>query len=86
MFKDLFKTNLPKVLELLGGIILSALISGVVCFFIGSKTGFAFLANAVVAIIFYYFGGMIRPYIMELVAKITKNIGKKDEKKVSKKK
>lgn len=78
MFKDLFKTNLPKVLELLGVIILSALISGIVCLFIGSKTGFAFLANAVVAITFYYFGGMIRPYIVELVAKITKKIGKNE--------
>lgn len=77
MFKDLFKTNLPKVLELLGVVILSALISGVVCMFLGSQTGFAFTANAVVAIVFYYFGGLIRPYIMELVAKITKNIGKK---------
>lgn len=77
MFKDLFKTNLPKVLELLGVVILSAIISGVVCVFLGAETGFAFLANAVVAIVFYYFGGLIRPYIMELVAKITKNIGKK---------
>lgn len=72
MFKDFIKVNLPKFLELLGVVILSAIISGIVCFFIGSKTGFAFLANAVVAIIFYYFGGMIRPYIMEIVSKITK--------------
>lgn len=84
MFKDFIKVNLPKFLELLGVVILSAIISGIVCFFIGSKTGFAFLANAVVAIIFYYFGGMIRPYIMEIVSKITKNIGKKIDKKKSK--
>ena len=56
MFKDLFKTNLPKVLELLGVVILSVLISGVVCMFLGSQTGFAFMANVVVAIVFYYFG------------------------------
>lgn len=79
MFKDFLKVNLPKFLELVGVIILSAVISGIVCVFIGSKTGFAFLANAVVAIIFYYFGGMIRPYIMEIVNKITKNIGKKNK-------
>jgi len=85
MFKDFIKVNLPKFLELLGVIILSAIISGVVCLFIGSKTGFAFLANAVVAIVFYYFGGIIRPYIMELVEKITKNIGKKSNKKSDKK-
>lgn len=81
MFKDFLKVNLPKFLELVGVIILSAVISGIVCVFIGSKTGFAFLANAVVAIVFYYFGGIIRPYIMEIVSKITKNIGKKEEKK-----
>lgn len=85
MFKDFIKVNLPKFLELLGVIILSAIISGVVCLFIGSKTGFAFLANAIVAIVFYYFGGIIRPYIMELVEKITKNIGKKSNKKSDKK-
>ena len=79
MFKDFLKVNLPKFLELVGVIILSAVISGIVCVFIGSKTGLAFLANAVVAIIFYYFGGMIRPYIMEIVNKITKNIGKKNK-------
>ena len=77
MFKDFIKVNLPKFLEMLGVIILSAIISGLVCLFIGSKTGFALLANAVVAIIFYYFGGIIRPYIMEVVEKITKKIGKK---------
>lgn len=79
MFKDFLKVNLPKFLELVGVIILSAVISGIVCVFIGSKTGFAFLANAIVAIVFYYFGGMIRPYIMEIVNKITKNIGKKNK-------
>lgn len=80
MFKDFIKVNLPKFLELVGVIILSAIISGIICLLIGSKTGFALLANAVVAIIFYYFGGKIRPYIMELVEKITKNIGKKNKK------
>lgn len=85
MFKEFIKVNLPKFLELLGVIILSAIISGVVCLFIGSKTGFAFLANAIVAIVFYYFGGSIRPYITELVEKITKNIGKKSNKKSDKK-
>ena len=77
MFKDLFKTNLPKFLEIVGVVILSAVISGVVCVFLGSQTGFAFIANAVVAIVFYFFGGIIRPYIKDVVAKITKNIGKK---------
>lgn len=77
MFKDFFKVNLPKFLELLGVVILSALICGVVSIFLVSKTEFSFIANAVVAIVFYYFGGIIRPYIMEIVAKITKNIGKK---------
>jgi hypothetical protein len=39
------------------------------------------LGIACVAVIFYYFGAIIKPYIMEIVNKLTKNIGSKDTKK-----
>ncbi len=77
MFKDLWKTNLPKVLELLGLIICSVIIAGLVCLLLGSSSVFTlFVAIVVDTIIFYYFGGMIRPYIKDLVNQVTKNTKK----------
>lgn len=75
MFKDFLKVNLPKLIELIVVVILGFLI----CLFISSIFSQTAIGVACVAIVFYYFGGIIRPYIKELQEKITKNIGKKNK-------
>ena len=38
-----------------------------------------FVGYSAIAVVFYYFGAIIRPYIMDIVGRLTKNLGKKDE-------
>lgn len=75
MFKDLVKEVVPKLLELIAVIIIGAF----VCGFISGVFDSEFLGYSAIAVIFYYFGAIIRPYIMEIVGKLTKNLGKNEE-------
>lgn len=72
MFKDLVKEVVPKLLELIAVIIIGAF----VCGFITSLLDSEFLGYSAIAVVFYYFGAIIRPYIMNVVGKLTKNLGK----------
>lgn len=89
MFKELWETNKPKLLELLGVIICSLLIGGLTYLMVNTSFGCTVItiivSFSVIGIIFYYFGGLIRPYINELQEKIIKNINKKSAKKSDKK-
>lgn len=73
MFKSLIVEVVPKLLELIAVIVLGAFICG----FIASVFDSEFLGFSAIAVVFYYFGAIIRPYIMVVVDKLTKNLGKK---------
>lgn len=77
MFKELFKKWL---FEIVGAILVIALAYGI-SFLTGWITKTDYLGIAVLAIIYFYCSPMINPYINELRKKITKNIGKKSNKK-----
>lgn len=76
MFKELFVSWIIKLVE----IILVILLGFVVCFLVGLITKETSIGIATVSIVFYFFGGIIRPYIKDLQEKITKNLGKNEEK------
>lgn len=76
MFKSLIKEVVPKLLELIAVIIIGAFVCGLITGIFNSE----FVGYSAVAVVFYYFGAIIRPYIMDIVGKLTKNLGKKDEK------
>lgn len=71
MFKEFFAVNLPKFIELLFVVI----IGFAVCLFVASIFKETAIGIACVAIVFYYFGGLIRPYIKDLQEKISAKIG-----------
>lgn len=73
MFKELFVNTVIKLVEI---IFVVALGFGI-CLVVGLITKETSIGIASVSIIFYFFGGLIRPYIKELQKKITKNLGKK---------
>jgi hypothetical protein len=73
MFKEFFKQFIPKLVEFIFVIALGFLVCIAVIAILGEES----LGIAAVAVVFYYFGGMIRPYIKELQEKFTKNIGEK---------
>lgn len=73
MFKEFWQKTFPKLIELVIVIVLGGLIGFFVSKILGAK---AFLGNAVVSIIFYYFAAIIRPYIMEVDDKIVKSTKK----------
>lgn len=76
MFRDLVYTNLVKLVEL----VLVLVVGYLICFVTsGLLYGNMYIGMAAISIVFYYFGGMIRPYIKALQDKITKN-KKKEEK------
>lgn len=76
MFKELFVSWIIKLVE----IVLVVLLGYLVCFLVGFITKETNIGIATVSIVFYFFGGIIRPYIKDLQAKITKNFGKKEDK------
>lgn len=75
MFKELFVSWVIKLVE----IILVVVLGFVVCFLVGMITKETAIGIAVVSIVFYFFGGLIRPYIKELQEKITKNLGENED-------
>lgn len=75
--KETFVDLLFKGLEIVAVSVLSLFIA-FVAGLITKETSIGIIA---VGIIFYFFGAMIHPYIIELVKKITKNFGKKADKK-----
>lgn len=75
MFKGFIKNFVPKLLELIFVVALGFVAYIVVSTLLNEVS----LGIACVAVVFYYFGGIIRPYIMELVKKFTKNLGKDEE-------
>ena len=79
--KETFVDLVFKGLEIVAVAVLSILIALAV----GLATQEAAIGTIAVGIVFYFFGAMIHPYIIEIVKKITKNIGKKSDKKTKKK-
>lgn len=75
MFKKLFVSWAIKLVE----IILVVVLGFIVCFLVGMITKETSIGIATVSIVFYFFGGLIRPYIKDLQAKITKNLGENEE-------
>jgi hypothetical protein len=75
MFKEFIKDFVPKLLEFIFVVALGFVAYIVVSTLLNEVS----LGIACVAVVFYYFGGIIRPYIMELVKKFTKNLGKDEE-------
>lgn len=65
-------------------IIAVAALSLLIAFAVGATLKGTYIGTIVVGIVFYFFGAMIHPYIIELVKKLTKNFGKKADKKKSK--
>lgn len=72
MFKELFVNWLIKLVEIVAVIILSF----IVCFVVGLITKETAIGIAVVGLVFYFFGGIIRPYIKDLQEKVSAKIGK----------
>lgn len=79
--KETFVDLVFKGLEIVAVAVLSLLIA----FAVGLATQESAIGTIAVGIVFYFFGAMIHPYIIELVKKLTKNFGKKSDKKKSKK-
>ena len=75
MFKSLFISWIIKLVE----IILVVILGYVICLLVGMVTKETSIGIATVSIVFYFFGGLIRPYIKDLQNKITKNLGKNEE-------
>lgn len=61
-------------------IIAVAVLSLGIAFVVGLLTQEVSIGIVSVGVIFYFFGGLIRPYIISLVEKLTKNFGKKEDK------
>lgn len=78
--KKTFVSWVVKTLEIGAVIFLSLGIA----FIVGMLFDETSIGIAVVGITFYFFGALIRPYIIQLVEKLTKNFGKKADKKKSK--
>ena len=74
--KKTFVDWVVKALEIIAVALLSLLIALAVSF-ATQETSIGIVA---VGIVFYFFGAMIHPYIVELVKKLTKNFGKKKDK------
>lgn len=74
MFKEFIKDFVPKLVEFILVVALGFIAYIVVSTILNEMS----LGIACVAVIFYYFGALIKPYIMELVKKFTKNIGEKE--------
>lgn len=79
--KETFVDLLFKGLEIVAVAVLSLFIA----FAVGLATQKGAIGTIAVGIVFYFFGAMIHPYIIEVVKKITKNIGKKTKKKTNSK-
>lgn len=75
MFKALFISWIIKLVE----IILVILLGFGICLLVGMIIKETSIGIATVSIVFYFFGGLIRPYIKDLQAKITKNLGKNEK-------
>lgn len=78
--KKTFVSWVVKALEIIAVAVLSLGIG----FLVGLLFNEASIGVATVGIVFYFFGGLIRPYVQALVEKLTKNFGKKADKKKSK--
>lgn len=74
--KKTFVSQIVKALEIIAIAVLSLGIAFVVGLLL-DKTSIGIVA---VGVVFYFFGGLIRPYIIQLVEKLTKNFGKKEDK------
>lgn len=59
-------------------IIAAGLVSLFIAFIVSLLTAETSIGIVAVGIVFYFFGGLIRPYIKEFVEKITKNFGEKE--------
>lgn len=77
MFKEFIKDFVPKLVEFILVVALGFIAYIVISTIFNEMS----LGIACVAVIFYYFGAIIKPYIMEIVNKFTKNIGTNDKKK-----
>ena len=75
--KETFVDLVFKGLEIVAVAVLSLLIA----FAVGLATQEGAIGTIAVGIVFYFFGAMIHPYIIEIVKKLTKNLGKKTDKK-----
>lgn len=75
MFKKLFVSWAIKLVEIGAVVLLGFLI----CFLVGVITKETSIGIATVSIVFYFFGGLIRPYIKDLQEKITKNLGENED-------
>lgn len=75
MFKSLFISWLIKLVE----IVLVVLLGFLICFLVGLITKETSIGIAFVSICFYFFGGLIRPYIKDLQEELTKNLGQNEE-------
>lgn len=75
--KETFVDWVIKGLE----IVAVALLSLLIAFAVGATLKGTYIGTIAVGIVFYFFGAIIHPYIIELVKKITKNFGKKADKK-----
>ena len=75
MFKSLILSWIIKLVE----IILVVLLGFGICLLVGMITKETSIGIASVSIVFYFFGGIIRPYIKDLQKKITKNLGKNEK-------
>lgn len=74
--KKTFVNWVVKAIE----IIAVAVLSLGIAFVVGLLTQEVSIGIVSVGVIFYFFGGLIRPYIIALVEKLTKNFGKKEDK------
>lgn len=79
--KETFVDLLFKGLEIVAVAVLSLLIA----FAVGLAIQEGAIGTIAVGIVFYFFGAMIHPYIIEIVKKLTKNLGKKTNEKKNKK-
>ena len=78
--KKTFVSQIVKALEMIAIAVLSLGIA----FIVGLLFDETSIGIVAVGITFYFFGALIRPYIIQLVEKLTKNFGKKTDKKKSK--
>lgn len=74
--KKTFVNWVVKAIE----IIAVAVLSLGIAFVVGLLTQEVSIGIVSVGVVFYFFGGLIRPYIVALVEKLTKNFGKKEDK------
>lgn len=82
--KETFVDWVFKGLEIVAVAILSMLITVAIGLITNDTKTIMVTGSIAVGIVFYFFGAMIHPYIIEIVQKITKNIGKKSDKKKKK--